>query len=95
MYSANNLSPAIVTAKAKTANSATMSPSVQPAPQWLTPVAVIAQVGFVRWFRQAVFTRATCGLEGRPKRRYPQMASGPKYRVVAGQTASITPIGWR
>jgi hypothetical protein len=45
MYSNGSAVPATVRPRPKTANSAAMSPRVQPAPQWLTPVAMVAQPG--------------------------------------------------
>ncbi len=42
MYSAPSVSPATDAPSPKTANSAVRSPSVQPAPQCATPVAVTA-----------------------------------------------------
>jgi hypothetical protein len=42
MYSAPSVNPAMEAPRLKMANSAMMSPSVQPAPQCETPTAVVA-----------------------------------------------------
>jgi hypothetical protein len=78
----------------KTTNSAMTSPRLQPAPQLLTSSAVLTHRGLPdpapSWWAER-----QPGLVGRPNRMYPQMAAGPKYGAVIGQTASITRIGCR
>ena len=43
MYSASSVLPATVIANAKISHSEIRSPSVQPDPQWLTSIAIVAQ----------------------------------------------------
>src|ERR1700739_1721747 len=60
-----------------------MSPRVHPAPQWLTPIAVVTHCG---WPRRLV---------GLAYRQCTHSANGPKYNAVIGHPASMTRIGCR
>jgi hypothetical protein len=53
MYSANSTRPATVSAKAKITHSEIRSPKVQPEPQWLTSIAIVAQRGLAGITRSA------------------------------------------
>jgi hypothetical protein len=71
-----------------------MSPRMHPAPQWLTPIAVVTHFGWSGGELRPC-SSSQRGLVRLAYRQYTQTASGPKYNAVIVHTASMTRIGCR
>ena|SRR5579884_3089040 len=71
----------------KTIHSPAKSPSVQPVPQWVSPVNTFCQNGWSFGFE--FFSE---GQPFRPNVRYAHRAMGPKYRPIIGYTRFIMSV---